>query len=294
MISPCQNEAVPGQQSRIASLTFRVLGPLIMMAGGRDITPTAHKQRQVVALLLLNGGKRVSASALTSELWNSDPPRTAKTALQTYISALRRLLADATGRSMREVTDTVLTTDNGAYTLHVSPEDWDGLRFEDLLMRAQESALRGDFQQVEQRLEAALALCYGDFLGNVTHGPQLHPIIRNLTELQVYGEELLIDALLRSGKRNEAVRRAATLAARNPLHEGLQTQLMRALYAADRRADALEVYRKLYLRLQDELGVAPAPSTRTLHQMLLQDSPDDTLFEDLSPLRFPGPAARRR
>lgn len=257
------------------------------------ITPTAQKRRQVLALLLLNAGKRVSVSALISELWDFDPPRTAKAALHTYLSSLRRLLADATGRDMREIAEAVLATDNGGYTLNVNPDDWDGPRFEDSLSRGQESALRGDFEQAEQLLQAALAMCQGDILENVTHGPKLYPIVQHLAESRLHGESVLIDALIHTGKQNQAVRRATTLAARHPHHEGLHTQLMRALYAVDRRADALEVYRRLYVRLQEELGVAPAPRTSSMYQMLLQDSPDDALLEELAALRSTAPARHR-
>lgn len=49
------------------------------------------------------------------------------------------------------------------------------------------------------------------------------------------------------------------LVAQHPLRERMHAQLMRALYASGRQADALEAYRRARRILSDELGLEPGP-----------------------------------
>ncbi|WP_327673535.1 MULTISPECIES: AfsR/SARP family transcriptional regulator [unclassified Streptomyces] len=265
------------------ALRFCILGPLSMTVHGREAAPTAAKQRQVLCLLLMNVGRRVTTTALTSELWPNEVPRTAKTALQTYISALRRLFAKELGLPAETVAASLLTTDAGSYTLHLPASCWDGAEFQALLEQGEGAAARGDYEEAETTLARALSMCQGDILEDVVKGPQLRPLARFLDEARLHGEEILVDTFLRTGKKNQAVCRATTLADRNPYHEGLHAQLMRSLYAAGRRNDALKAYRELDARLADELGTVPSPETRTLHHVLLQDAPD-AAFLRLAPV----------
>ena len=69
-------------------MRFRVLGSVTAVPQ----TPTAPKVRSVLAVLLTRANQPVSAQALANELWGDTPPRTAVSALQVYISQLRRTL----------------------------------------------------------------------------------------------------------------------------------------------------------------------------------------------------------
>lgn len=65
------------------------------------------------------------------------------------------------------------------------------------------------------------------------------------------------------------------LAQQFPFHEPVQAQLMRVLAYCGRHGDALELYRTLYARLDDELGVRPGPVLSAAHQevLRLEDGP---------------------
>ena len=58
-------------------MEFRVLGSLSVLDNGVDVTPTAPKQRQMLALLILNANRVVSIAQFTKELWGPAPPSSA-------------------------------------------------------------------------------------------------------------------------------------------------------------------------------------------------------------------------
>src|SRR5579862_5966733 len=71
-------------------LEIDLLGTFQVRRGGVDVTPSAPKLRQVLALLALNVNSLVSVDQLCSELWGDCRPVSAMTTLQTYIYQLRR------------------------------------------------------------------------------------------------------------------------------------------------------------------------------------------------------------
>lgn len=255
-------------------MEFRVLGPIDVRELGRDITPRAPKQRQVLALLMAKANHRVSVPALLSEVWGGEPPRTATTALQTYIGAIRKALAAGAGTTVREIAEHRLVTDGNGYVLRLLPAEWDRPRFEQLVSRARGLMEEREAHSAAEVLEEALALWRGAPFGNVRQGSRLTVQARVLNEAHLAACEARIDALLLCGRFQEAVREAVALVDEHPYHENLHAQLMRALYASGRRATALEVYQSLHRRMTDDLGIPPSPSTTTLHHVMLQDHPD--------------------
>ncbi|MFC8147961.1 winged helix-turn-helix domain-containing protein, partial [Streptomyces paradoxus] len=100
-----------------------VLGALAIRENGVSITPTAPKPRQVLALLALHADQVVPVTALIEELWGANPPRSARTTLQTYVLQLRELIAAALAREPGEAlaaqrtAKEVLVTSPGGYLL---------------------------------------------------------------------------------------------------------------------------------------------------------------------------------
>ena len=87
--------------------------------------------------------------------------------------------------------------------------------------------------------------------------PFLAPAAARLEELRVVATEALADAHARQGRAADDVALLEELAARDPLRESVAVQLVRALYAAGRQADALAAYDRCRAALADELGVEP-------------------------------------
>jgi DNA-binding SARP family transcriptional activator len=68
---------------------FRVLGPLEVVAGGELLALAPPRQRTLLALLL-RAGEVVSCDRMVEDLWDGDPPPTARHTLQGYAHRLRR------------------------------------------------------------------------------------------------------------------------------------------------------------------------------------------------------------
>ncbi len=78
------------------------------------------------------------------------------------------------------------------------------------------------------------------------------------------------------------------LASDNPLVEPLTEVLMRALHAAGRTSDALDLYTRIRTRLAEELGTDPGPELQKLHQALLRGE-----VEPASPVAPSAPVPRQ-
>src|ERR671921_117820 len=77
-------------------MRFGVLGPLAVTTdAGEPVTVPGTKVRVLLADLLANRNRVVSADRLIDDLWGDDPPANAAGALQVRVSQLRKALNDA-------------------------------------------------------------------------------------------------------------------------------------------------------------------------------------------------------
>ena len=68
------------------------MGPLEVLADGRPLELGGHKQRAMLAVLVLEANRVVSSDHLIDALWEDQPTPTAAKALQVYVSQLRKAL----------------------------------------------------------------------------------------------------------------------------------------------------------------------------------------------------------
>ena len=71
---------------------FRILGAVEAHLDGAPAVLGAPKQRAVLAMLLVNRRRVVSAEQLVDGLWGEAPPASAVQSLQVYVHGLRRAL----------------------------------------------------------------------------------------------------------------------------------------------------------------------------------------------------------
>ncbi|MFE7438802.1 BTAD domain-containing putative transcriptional regulator [Streptomyces tendae] len=254
-------------------MRIQVLGPLSAEVNGGSIVPTAAKPRQILSLLALYPGRVMPVPTLMEEIWGTEPPLSALTTLQTYILQLRRRLGTAMGPGAEGSAKDVLVTRHGGYLLQIPEGSVDVHQYENLVREGQSAFEAGDNAVSAQRFGAALTLWQGPALVDVRVGPVLEIEVRRLEESRLVTVERRIDADLRLGRHAELLAELTDLTSRHPHHEGLHSQAMVALYRSGRQGAALEIYRRLRMRLIEELGVEPSPQLQRLHQAMLAVDP---------------------
>jgi DNA-binding SARP family transcriptional activator len=241
-------------------IEFRLLGQLEAERDGELIQLAGQKQRALLAALLVRAGEVVSTDRLIDDLWGEEPPRTAGTSLQNFVSQLRKLLGPE-----------VLVTRAPGYALAVEPAAVDAARFERLVAEARGS---DPAERVEQ-LRAALSLWRGEPLAEFAYAPFAEAEIRRLEELRLSAVEEVVDAELELGRHTDVIGELEPLVQANPLRERMRGQLMLALYRTGRQAEALQSYQDARVALVEGLGIDPGPALQRLHGAILRQ--DDAL-----------------
>jgi class 3 adenylate cyclase/DNA-binding winged helix-turn-helix (wHTH) protein len=239
-------------------LEFRILGPLGVLADDAPVELPRKKQRALLALLVLHAGEAVSTDTLMDELWEGQPPATAKDALQNYVSQLRKAL----GR------DAIVTQAPG-YVLEAMPEQIDSARFERLVAEARED----DPEARAGKLREALALWRGSPFADLAYESFTGLEVARLEELRAAAAADLVDAELQVGRHADLVPGLEATIGERPFDERPRGQLMLALYRAGRQADALEAYQHARETLVEELGLEPSAQLRELEQAILRQDP---------------------
>ncbi|WP_261993844.1 BTAD domain-containing putative transcriptional regulator [Streptomyces sp. t39] len=238
-----------------------LLGPVQVHTGdGTPVEVGGARLRMLLARLALEEGRTVSTAALVDGLWGEEPPADAANALQALVSRLRRALrGHATVESVP-----------GGYRIPLRAEDVDVHRFEDLIARGRRELAAGRAGEAATLLAAALGLWRGAALSDVLDAPFTGPVATRLDDLRTAAAEDRFDAELRLGRHGEVLSDLEAEGARRPLSERVAGLRMRALSAAGRQSDALQVYEAVRERLADELGVDPDAGLREIHLSLLR------------------------
>jgi DNA-binding SARP family transcriptional activator len=243
-------------------MEFRVLGPLEVRDGERSFVLAGPKQRAVLALLLLDGNTVVSSERLVDQLWGEEPPESARTMLQGYISHLRKELGVAT-----------IQTRATGYVIEIASDQLDLHRFERLVGEAREAAAKGDHETAAAQLREALELWRGPALVDFAYEPFAQAPIARLEELRLTALGDRIEADLALGRHGQLVGELEALVVEHPLRERLRGQLMLALYRSGRQAEALDVYRETRHVLIDTLGIEPGQPLQELERAILRRDP---------------------
>ncbi len=234
------------------SLSFRLLGDLEVWSADRRLGVTARMRRALLALLLVDAGRAVPADVLVERLWGDHMPSAPFGTLQAYVAQLRQTLEPE--RKPR-VAPAVLLTRGTGYLLDVAPEQIDALAFEALVAAGE--------------LERAFTLWRGEPLAEFTDFAWAVPYRTRLMEIYEAATEDRVETWLADGRHETAVAELESMIVRQPLRERRWAQLVRALYAGGRQADALTAYRRCRALLAEELGIEPGPELRRLEVAVL-------------------------
>jgi DNA-binding SARP family transcriptional activator len=244
-------------------MQFKVLGPLELRRGAALLDVGTPKARAVLAVLLCRPGRPVAVNTLIGELWSeSAPPKTATKNIQLYIHQLRRLLGP----------DRIVRDERG-YRIVVNSDELDADRFAVHVRAARASE---DPAEVARLLREALGLWRGTEAFFGTPDTSMVRIERQrLAELRLSALERRIDACLLSDPA-APVADLVALTGENPLRERFWAQLMTALWAGGRQADALEAFERARQALKKEGDIRPGPELSALQRDILagRSAPD--------------------
>ncbi|TMR13060.1 tetratricopeptide repeat protein [Nonomuraea turkmeniaca] len=246
-------------------MELRLLGPVEVWNGERQVPLGGPKPRALLAALLLDVGRVVTAERLMEVIWRDDPPPTARGVLQTYVASLRRAFDGAD-------LPKIIVSHRVGYAAEIPPDALDKGVFERLVDQGRRAAREGDHQEAGGFFRAALALWRGPALGGIGD-TYLRPEAVRLEELRLAVLEERIAADLAAGEVEGLIDELTELVAAHPIRERLRRDLMVALYRAGRQADALAVYQQGRRALIEELGIEPGPQLRGVHEAILHSDP---------------------
>lgn len=261
-------------------------GVALVDDGGRRRDVGGPRPRLILAMLAGNGGTPVPDDVLADAIWGDHPPPSARTALQTYVSALRDDLEPdrprrSPGRFIRlEPTGYRLDTDHA--TVDVG-------EFSALIDRARRLHL-DDPAVAADCLDQALALWREPVLGEFVDEPWALGIVTRLRDAHAGALESRFGLALEDGTEAAFLDRMDAAVRTYPYRERLAGQRMLALYRSGRQRRALEQYEATRAILRDDLGLDPGRELQLLERAVLAHDP--SLVNRRSPATMP-PAARR-
>jgi len=195
---------------------------------------------------------------LAEALWRESDPATVDARLNPLLSKLRRVFGPqaVTGRPTLRLSLPEVSVDleSAVEAIH----------------RAESAVARKDWRHAWGPALVALFVAERDFLPG-EDDPWINEIRDQLSVLRLRALECYAATELgiAGTELDGAVRASRQLVRLAPLRESGHRYLMEALAAQGNLAEALHVYSQLCDTLRDQLGVAPGPATRELHQQLL-------------------------
>lgn len=225
-----------------------VLGPLEVRSGDRAVPVTGGRRRALLAALLAASRRTVRTDDLLDALWPDGAPPSASHTLHTHVSRLRLTYG------------LPIVARDGGYALEIPDHAVDAAVFDERLAHAERSAP----QDAVPVLRAALALWRGPAYGGAADLPSVRAEAQRLEERRRQAGERLADALVATGRADDAVAVAEALVGESPTRETAWVTLLRALVAAGRPADATAAYQRAAGAL-DTIGLLPSDELRAAH-----------------------------
>ena len=246
-----------------ARLRLAVLGPLRAWRGERLVDLGPVRQQAMLAALLLRPDVTVSQQELLADVWGLDPPGTGGKVVPVYLYRLRKCL-QANESGVRSVLD----RDRSGYRFAGGSAWVDVAALEEIAAEADALAQAGELDDALRGYERALELFQGEPLAGLP-GPFAAGERLRLTERRLALSLRKLAWRLRLGGCEEAVGELSALSHSHPHSEPIVALLMRALYLAGRRPDALAAFTGLRRRLVEDLGMEPGDELRRVQQAVL-------------------------
>jgi DNA-binding SARP family transcriptional activator/tetratricopeptide (TPR) repeat protein len=252
-----------GPETGMYPLYFELLGPISIVYGAKRKQLSSHRQRIILAALLLSANRVVPVDSLIDAVWDERPPATARSQVYICMTAIR-------GALRKFVDDELILTEPTGYILRLEPEQIDVNRFERMRGAAADMAGHGQIAEAVAIQRRALGMWRGRALSGVS-SPLTETHAARLNEDRLVAQDVCSEWELRLGHHREMISELAERVATNPLREISRAQLMLALHRSGRQAEALEIYRRGRQELIDQLGLEPGEELRRMETLILSD-----------------------
>ncbi|MFD5431055.1 BTAD domain-containing putative transcriptional regulator [Kitasatospora sp. NPDC127067] len=222
-----------------SGLRFGLLGPLRAWYGEQELELGRPQQRAVLAVLLGAAGRTVAVPVLVEGVWGGAAPADPRKAVQLAVSRLRAAFRPYAGDDPERM-PLVRVGDGYAFKAagaELDSAEWDALLAEARRLRDADAPP----QEVREVLRRAHRMWVGEALAGLP-GPHAEAVRARLTEQRVSAKETELELDADLGDRTDLTAAAAALALEHPGRPRLTAVLMRALYQAGRKAEALAVY----------------------------------------------------
>ncbi|SEB42890.1 Predicted ATPase [Amycolatopsis tolypomycina] len=242
-------------------MRFGVLGAVAAWhPDGTQVAVGGPRSRTLLALLALEAGRFVPAERLIDGMYGEHPPDGAANALQSQVSRLRTAL--------RDLAPVEFTA--AGYRLAVAPDEVDVHAFERLTREGRTLLKNGEHARAAETLGEALALWRGPAFTDLADAPFAAAQATRLAELRADAVAEHVEARLALGQAEDVLAGLRGTVAAQPLRERPRAQLVRALAAAGRPADALAAFEDARRTLAEELGADPGPELAEAHLAVLR------------------------
>lgn len=244
-------------------IDIKLFGPTVVLVDGVPLGAAelgGLKPRRILEMLALELGTPVSKDRLADRLWENQPPAAYVATIESYVCVVRRKLGVASGKQ------SVLATTNSGYLLDPEGVRVDYADFRALLAQA---ATEPDPVAVEL-VDRALGLMSGELLVNEPYETWAEQERQELSDLIAVACTRGAQIAGAAGDTVRAVRLARVAADQGFFSETPWQELIRALWTAGRRAEALRAYADLRAGMLDELGIEPGPVSQALYMEVLR------------------------
>jgi predicted ATPase/class 3 adenylate cyclase len=255
------------------TVEFAVLGPFEVRTAGKRVEIGGARRRALLAYLLVNAGVPHPVDRIVDALWSGAGSGGSPATVRTYLSHFRRLLAG----------DPEVRIEHGpaGYLLDLPAGSLDASRFTVSIAAATSEP---DPSRRVALLQDAAALWRGPPLDEFAGETWADEPARQWTQMHVRAQEMLGEALLRSGRHQDARDLLESLVVSHPLHEQFWGQLIVARYRCGQQTEALAAARDARRILAHELGIDPGPALIELERQVLAQDPALAAPSGVTPL----------
>jgi DNA-binding SARP family transcriptional activator len=270
-------------------IDLKLLGPLVLVAGGRPVT-LGPQQRILLLVLILAEGRRVPSGRLAALMWPGSESERIPATLRSHIAHLRRALDGSSGGARPKDSGSVLVTerlaDGAAYSLRIDPNWLDIARFERLIADGRDHMADNRWHGATMSYGRALSLWRGRPFADVADRSFAAAEVRRLEALHRAALSGRAEADVHLQRHREVTGELQAMVARWPDDEALRELLVICLARTARTAEAARVCRDGILLALSQ-GLDPAPMERLLAG-LLRSSPHLAIMRRTPPMGVRG------